>query len=85
MNQNEKSAEALRIWLKDQQSMQEKATQQRDRLVQLRDPSSNGRSWLDDAIENVQGSIDHLAGSMDKTKHLIGLADENRLHDPMRG
>jgi hypothetical protein len=88
MNQNEQSAEALRLWLKEQQEMQNKAVQQRTRLLTLKNATANvgsERSWIDDALENVQGSIDHFSKSMQFTQSLISLAEANQLHNPARG
>lgn len=84
MTQNEQSAEALRAWLETQQEMLNKTVEQRDRLISLK-PQGNERIWMDEAIENAQASIDHLTQSMDLTRKLIQLADNNQLHDPARG
>lgn len=85
MNQNEQSAQTLRDWLKDQQDMQEKAVQRRERLLRIKDAGAAVGPWIDNAINHVQDEIDHLSGSMDLTRRLIGLAGADQLHDPSRG
>lgn len=85
MSRNEESAKSLRVWLKDQEDMQQKAVDQRDRLLRIRGASTSVGPWMDEAIEQAQSEIDHLSRSLDLTKRLIGLADTDQLHDPARG
>lgn len=85
MGQNEDSAKSLRIWLKDQQDMQQKAVEQRKRLSRIKGTDTGVGPWIDEAIQHAQAEIDHLSRSMDLTKRLIGLADTDQLHNSARG
>lgn len=83
MTQNEASAEALKVWLGDQDAMKAKTAAHLKTLLMLK--SSSSQAWLDDAIKRADESIKELERSMQLTRDWIALAEAERLHNPARG